>query len=64
MALLSYNTVARGDETRAFHLTDILKFEQHTAFKPCIAWVLTLVQWDGKTYAVRSCPYHINWASA
>lgn len=50
MAMLCYSTVARGDECRAFHLCDILRFEASPVFSPCTAWLLTLVQHGGKTY--------------
>jgi len=52
MASLAYTTVARGDDIRNFHLCDILRFEKSEVLKPCPAYLLTLVQFEGKTYNV------------
>ena len=54
MSLLCYTTMGGGDEGRHFHLSDIVKFGAHEALKPATAWVLSLMQYDGKAYTVRS----------
>ena len=54
LSLLCYTTLAGGNEARQFHLCDIVKFDVHAALKPCTAWVLSLMQYDGKAYTVRS----------